>query len=189
VTPIYQSPENRDVPVARAGEFAPVPMGTLRVWPPVVLAPMAGVTNAPFRALCRRYGAGLYVSEMITARGLVEGNAKTLHLASFAPEEKPRSLQLYGVDPVSLGEAVAWLVGEGHVDHIDMNFGCPANTVNRHDGGATLLKYPHRIREIVRAIRDALPAEVPVSAKLRLGWDCVDSIHENAEMAAEGGAA
>ena len=109
----YRSPINRDVPPARRGEFAPLQFGGLQVWPPVVLAPMAGVTNAPFRALCKRFGAGLYVSEMITARALVEGNEKTLRLAGFSPEEKPRSLQLYGVDPHYVGEAVGWLVDSG----------------------------------------------------------------------------
>ena len=73
--PRYRSALNRDVAEARPGEFAPVALGPLRVWPPVVLAPMAGITNAPFRTVCRGYGAGLYVSEMITARALVEGNA------------------------------------------------------------------------------------------------------------------
>ena len=85
---IYRSEINRDVAPAAPGEFRPVPIGPLRVWPPVVLAPMAGVTNPPFRTLCRRYGAGLYVSEMITARALVEGNRKTILLASFGPEER-----------------------------------------------------------------------------------------------------
>src|SRR5262249_32040501 len=90
---VYRSDINRDVPPARVGEFAPAPIGRLRVWPPVVLAPMAGVTNPPFRTLCRRFGAGLYVSEMITARALVEGNRKTVLMASFSAEETTRSLQ------------------------------------------------------------------------------------------------
>ena len=80
-------------------------IGPIPVEIPVVLAPMAGVTNAPFRRLCRRFGAGLYVSEMISARALCEGNQKTDHLASFAPDETPRSLQLAGVDPHYMGEA------------------------------------------------------------------------------------
>ena len=84
----------------------PLQIGSIRVDPPVVLAPMAGVTNAPFRRLCRRYGGGLYVSEMITARALIEGNAKTARMVTFAPDEVPRSLQLYGTDPSVLGEAV-----------------------------------------------------------------------------------
>src|SRR5688572_24508669 len=100
---IYQSALNRDVPPAAAGEFRPIPIGPLSVWPPVVLAPMAGVTNPPFRTLCRRFGAGLYVSEMITARALAQGNRKTLLMASFGAEETTRSLQLYGVDPHYVG--------------------------------------------------------------------------------------
>jgi len=156
---------------ARPGEFHPVRLGdALTVWPPVVLAPMAGVTNYPFRDLCRRFGAGLYVSEMITARPLVEGRAKTLKLADFGPEETPRSLQLYGVDPHYVGEAVARLVGEGRVDHIDMNFGCPVPKVTRRGGGAAIPARPRLLRDIVRAaVRRAGP--VPVTIKFRMGID------------------
>jgi len=170
----YRSAINRDVPVARTGEFRPVYVGPHRVWPPVVLAPMAGVTNAPFRSLCRRFGAGLYVSEMITARGLVDGNEKTLHLAGFAPDEKPRSLQLYGVDPRSLGEAVAWLVGEGRVDHIDLNFGCPVRKVTRRGGGAAIPWKRELLRRLVRAAVQNAGA-VPVTIKFRIG---IDGAHE-----------
>src|SRR5690242_20117344 len=109
-------------PPARPGEFALLQIGPIRVWPPVVLAPMAGVTNYPFRRLCRDFGAGLYVSEMITARPLCQGDAKTMRLAGFGPDEATRSLQLYGVDPHYVGEAARRLVGEGRVDHIDINF-------------------------------------------------------------------
>ena len=108
------------------------------MWPPVVLAPMAGVTNAPFRRLCRRYGAGLYVSEMVNARGLAEGGARSWELAAFDPDESPRSIQLYGTEPASLAEAVRRLVDEGRVDHIDLNFGCPVRKVTRHGGGSAL---------------------------------------------------
>jgi nifR3 family TIM-barrel protein len=170
VNPAYESPLNRDVVPARAGEFVPVSIGPLRVWPPVVLAPMAGVTNPPFRALCRRFGAGLYVSEMITARALVEGNRKTLLLASFGPEESTRSLQLYGVDPRYVGEAVRILVGEGRVDHIDMNFGCPVRKVTSRGGGAAIPLKPRLLRAIVRAAVAAAGA-VPVTLKFRIGID------------------
>ena len=112
---------------------------------------MAGVTNPPFRTLCRRYGAGLYVSEMITARALVEGNRKTVLLASFGAEETTRSLQLYGVDPHYVGEAVRLLVGEGRVDHIDMNFGCPVRKVTSKGGGAAIPLKPRLLRNIVAA--------------------------------------
>jgi nifR3 family TIM-barrel protein len=131
---------------------------------------MAGVTNPPFRTLCRRYGAGLYVSEMITARALVEGNRKTLLLASFGSEEATRSLQLYGVDPGCVGEAVRLLVGEGRVDHLDLNFGCPVRKVTSRGGGAAIPLKPRLLRNIVRAAVHAA-AGVPVTLKFRIGID------------------
>jgi nifR3 family TIM-barrel protein len=166
----YRSPQNRDVPPAQPGEFAPLRIGTIPVWPPVVLAPMAGVTNPPFRTLCRRHGAGLYVSEMITARALVEGNRKTLLLASFGEEETIRSLQLYGVDPRFVGEAVRLLVGEGRVDHVDMNFGCPVRKVTSKGGGAAIPLKPRLLRRIVSAAV-AAAGRVPVTIKFRIGID------------------
>lgn len=150
--------------------IAPVPIGPLRVSPPVVLAPMAGVTNFPFRSLCRRFGAALYVSEMITARPLVEGREQTLKLAGFGPDEWPRSLQLYGVDPWYVGEAVKRLVGEGRVDHIDLNFGCPVRKVTRKGGGAAIPAKPRLLRSIVRAAVTHAGA-VPITIKFRMGID------------------
>src|SRR4029077_12774705 len=111
--PIYRSAINRDVKPAAEHEFAAIDIGPIHVWPPVVLAPMAGVTNYPFRTVCREFGAGLYVSEMINARPLVEGGGKSLKLADFGRGESPRSLQLYGSDPYYIAEAVKRLVGEG----------------------------------------------------------------------------
>jgi nifR3 family TIM-barrel protein len=168
--PIYRSPLNRDVPPAAPGEFPALEIGPIRVWPPVVLAPMAGVTNPPFRTLCRRYGAGLYVSEMITARALVEGNRKTLLMASFGPDEQTRSLQLYGVDPRYVGEAVRLLVDEGRVDHLDLNFGCPVRKVTSKGGGAAIPLKPRLLRNIVRAAVLAA-GSVPVTIKFRIGID------------------
>ncbi len=168
--PSYISPQNRDVPLAAPGEFAPIRLGGLSISPPVVLAPMAGVTNYPFRALCRKFGAGLYVSEMITARPLVEGRQKTLRLADFGPDESPRSLQLYGVDPYYVAEAVKLLVGEGRVDHIDMNFGCPVPKVTRKGGGAAIPLKGKLLAAIVRAaVQNA--EHVPVTIKFRMGID------------------
>jgi len=168
--PMYLSDLNRDVPLAHEGEFAPLRMGALNVWPPVVLAPMAGVTNYPFRTLARRFGAGLYVSEMVTARPLAEGREKTRRIADFGPEETTRSLQLYGVDPYYVGEAVKWLVSEGQVDHIDMNFGCPVPKVTRKGGGAAIPLKPKLLRNIVgAAVKHA--GTVPVTIKFRKGVD------------------
>ncbi len=168
MNPVYISPLNRDVPLARPGEFAPLTIGKIAVAPPVVLAPMAGVTNPPFRSICREFGAGLYVSEMITARPLVDGNPKTELLASFAPDETVRSLQLYGVDPHYVGEAVRVLVSEGRVDHIDMNFGCPVRKVTAKGGGAALPLKPKLLRGIVSAaVSNA--GSTPVTIKFRKG--------------------
>jgi len=170
VNPAWVSDRNRAEPAATAGEFAPLALGDLRVWPPVVLAPMAGITNYPFRSVCREQGAGLFVSEMITARPLVEGNAKTLRLAEFGPDERPRSLQLYGVDPHHVGEATRRLVGEGAVDHIDMNFGCPVPKVTRRGGGSAIPVKPRLLARIVRAaVQNA--GDVPVTIKFRMGID------------------
>ena len=147
-----------------------VHIGPIEVSPPVVLAPMAGVTNYPFRALCRRFGAGLYISEMITARPLVEGREKTLKLADFGPDESPRSLQIYGVDPRYVGEAVRRLVGEGRVDHLDLNFGCPVRKVTRKGGGAAIPAKPRLLESIVHAAVGAAE-EIPVTIKFRMGID------------------
>ncbi|MCJ7753904.1 MAG: tRNA dihydrouridine synthase DusB, partial [Thermoanaerobaculales bacterium] len=145
-------------------------VGPIEVSPPVVLAPMAGVTNYPFRRLCRQFGAGLFISEMITARPLVEGREKTLKLADFGPDETPRSLQLYGVDPYYVGEAVRRLVGEGRVDHLDLNFGCPVRKVTRKGGGAAIPGRPRLLASIICAAVNAAGA-VPVTVKFRMGID------------------
>jgi len=165
---IYRSAINRDVKLAEQGEFGPIKIGEMNIWPPVVLAPMAGVTNYPFRAICRKFGAGLYVSEMINARPLVDGRDKTLKLADFGPDESPRSLQLYGTDPYYVGEAVKRLVDEGRIDHLDMNFGCPVPKVTRKGGGAAIPVKPNLLRRIVRAaVSNA--QHVPVTIKFRIG--------------------
>lgn len=166
----YKSERNRNVPLGGAGEFSPLFIGPIEVWPPVVLAPMAGVTNYPFRSLCRSFGAGLYVSEMICARPLVDGREKTLRLADFGPEESPRSLQLYGVDPFYVGEAVRRLVGDSRIDHLDMNFGCPVRKVTRKGGGAAIPLRPRLLASIVRAAVRAA-GRVPVTIKFRIGID------------------
>lgn len=159
-------------------------IGSIRIDPPVLLAPMAGVTNAPFRRLCREFGAGLYVSEMIGARGLVEGNEKTLALARFDEDEVPRSIQLYGTDPGSLGEAVHYLVTEKGVNHVDMNFGCPMGKVTRHGGGAALPWKRDLFRSIVRAAVDNA-GETPVTVKFRKGIDEGHLTYVDAGVAAE----
>lgn len=154
-------------------QASPLSIGPITVDPPVVLAPMAGVTNAPFRSLCREYGAGLYVSEMVMARAITGGGKRTMRMIEFGADESLRSIQLYGTEPVSLGEAVRFLVSEGRVDHIDMNFGCPAPKVTRNGGGSAVPLKKNLFRSIVRAAVTAATKEsngrVPVTIKFRKG--------------------
>jgi nifR3 family TIM-barrel protein len=147
-------------------------LGPLEVPTPVVLAPMAGITNAAYRQLCREQGAGLYVCEMITSRGLVERDAKTLGMLQFDPGERVRSVQLYGVDPTVMAEATRILVTEHGVGHVDLNFGCPVPKVTRKGGGAALPYKRDRLAMILRAtVRAAEPYGVPVTIKTRIGID------------------
>ncbi len=154
---------------------ATAPARALRIGPidldvPVVLAPMAGITNTAFRRLCREYGAGLYVSEMITSRALVERNDTTMRLIRHHESETPRSIQLYGVDPKTIAEAVRIIVAEDHADHIDLNFGCPVPKVTRKGGGAALPWKTSLFAEIVeQAVKAAGP--LPLTVKMRKGID------------------
>ena len=168
----------------RIGSFTPAA--------PVVLAPMAGVTNAPFRAMCRRFAPGLiYVNEMVMATAVVHGNAKTERMMSFGADEHPRSLQLYGSDPNMIGEAIRRLAGAGRVDHIDINFGCPAAKVTRKGGGAAVPAKPNLLRAILRAaVTAGAPYAVPVTAKFRTGlYDSLLTHLSTGTIAAEEGVA
>ncbi|MCA0251969.1 MAG: tRNA dihydrouridine synthase DusB [Actinobacteria bacterium] len=139
---------------------------------PVVLAPMAGITNAAYRQLCREQGAGLYVCEMITSRGIVERIPKTFDMLAFDPGETVRSVQLYGVDPQVMAKAAAILCEEFGVGHIDLNFGCPVPKVTRKGGGGVLPWKRDRLAAILRAtVAAAAPYGVPVTMKTRLGID------------------
>ena len=147
-------------------------IGQYPVWPPVVLAPMAGITNKSFRSLCREFGAGLYVCEMITTRALVARDPKTREMIRFGADESPRSVQLYGVDPVVVGQAVRIVVEENLADHIDLNFGCPVPKVTRKGGGSALPYKRKLFESIVRtAVQTAGRANVPVTVKMRIGID------------------
>ncbi|MET8361817.1 tRNA dihydrouridine synthase DusB [Micromonospora sp. NPDC005171] len=164
----------------------PLTLGQHQVWPPVVLAPMAGITNIGFRRLCREQGGGIYVCEMITTRALVERNPKTLRMIAFGDDEKPRSLQLYGTDPEITAAAVRIVVERNLADHIDLNFGCPVPKVTRRGGGAAL---PWRRRLFARLVRAAVaaaaPSGVPVTVKMRKGIDDDHLTYVEAGLAAQ----
>ncbi|WIB78964.1 tRNA dihydrouridine synthase DusB [Curtobacterium sp. MCPF17_002] len=148
----------------------PLRIGPIEVDVPVVLAPMAGITNMAYRRLCREYGAGLYVCEMITSRALVERTPVSMQLIQHHESETPRSIQLYGVEPNTVAEAASILVGEDRADHIDLNFGCPVPKVTRKGGGAALPWKLELFRELVtKTVRAA--GDVPVTVKMRKGID------------------
>jgi nifR3 family TIM-barrel protein len=145
-------------------------IGPITLDPPVVLAPMAGVTNAAFRGLCRRFGDGMFVSEMVSARGLVEGAPKSRSFVQWPANETRRSVQLYGVDPETVAGAVKIVIGELGADHVDLYFGCPVPKVTRKGGGAAVPAHPVLFGAIVgAAVRAA--GDVPVTVKMRIGID------------------
>lgn len=196
-------------PATAARPMPPLRIGPIDIAVPVELAPMAGVTNASFRRLCREEGesalpeqlyptepgpqrssdgellapAGIYVTEMVTTRALVEGNEKTLAMVRTDPSERVRSIQLYGVDPSTAGKAAAILVEHDLADHIDLNFGCPVPKVTRKGGGAALPwkkdLFAAIVRDVVReseaAAKRAGRDEIPVTIKMRIG---IDEEHE-----------
>jgi len=144
--------------------------GAIGIDIPVVLAPMAGITNTAFRRLCREFGGGLYVSEMVTSRALVERTEESMRLIGHHESEGTRSVQLYGVDPKTIAEAVTMLVAEDRADHIDLNFGCPVPKVTRKGGGAALPYKQDLFSAIVQAAVKAA-GDIPVTVKMRKGID------------------
>ncbi|MDO8145321.1 tRNA dihydrouridine synthase DusB [Isoptericola sp. 178] len=167
-----------DAPASGSRVLPPLQIGPLTVDTPVVLAPMAGVTNRAFRTLCRQagestgYDPGLYVAEMVTSRALVERNTEALRIVTFGEDETPRSAQVYGVDPATVGEAVRIIATEDRADHIDLNFGCPVPKVTRKGGGAAVPWKRELFAGIVRAaVQAAEPHGIPVTVKMRKGID------------------
>jgi nifR3 family TIM-barrel protein len=181
---LLDTPESTARPV-----LPPLRIGRHEVATPVVLAPMAGITNPGFRRLCREQGAGFYVCEMITSRGLVEKNPLTFRMIAFDPDEQPRSMQLYGVDPAAMGQAVRMIVERDLADHVDMNFGCPVPKVTRRGGGAALPFKRRLFERIVKAAVDNA-GDRPVTVKMRIGIDNEHHTYlEAGRIAAEAGVA
>ncbi|MGA0986083.1 MAG: tRNA dihydrouridine synthase DusB [Candidatus Nanopelagicales bacterium] len=179
-------------------DLAPIKTERFEVSPPVVLAPMAGITNQAFRKLCREFGAGLYVSEMVTTRALVNRNPETIRMVTPDPDEEIKSVQLYGTDPQVMQEAVRLLVEENRADHIDINMGCPVPKVTRKGGGAALPwkkdLFSEIINSAVKIANETTKAlgqkKVPVSVKMRIGIDEDHQTYlEASEAAARAGVA
>ena len=149
-------------------------IGTLKLDVPLLLAPMAGITDLPFRVICRELGCGMTVSEMVSAKGLLYKNVKTFDMLRIDPGERPTAIQLFGSVPAELAEAARIVAGNG-ADVIDFNMGCPVPKVVNNGEGSALMKNPQLAYEILARMTDAV--SVPVTVKFRAGWD---SEHINA---------
>jgi nifR3 family TIM-barrel protein len=160
-------------------------LGSLDIDSPLVLAPMAAVTNAAYRAICREQGAGLVVTEMVSARGVIAGDERTWRFVDLQPDEAPVAVQLFGCEPDALAEAARRVVERG-ADAVDVNMGCPMKKVTRTGRGAALLREPSKIEAIMRAMSDAV--DVPVTAKIRAGWETSNAVDVARAIEAGGGA-
>ncbi|GGH63321.1 tRNA dihydrouridine synthase DusB [Rothia aerolata] len=178
-------------PRSKQLKLPPLNLGKHTIDVPVVLAPMAGVTNKAFRRLCREYGGGLYVTEMVTARSLVERRPESLRIIEHDSDEAIRSIQIYGVDAVNVGKAVRMVVEEDRADHIDLNFGCPVPKVTKLGGGSALPWKTDLFTAIVEtAVKEASRNDIPLTIKMRKG---IDEDHltfiESAKIARDAGVA
>ena len=181
------SPPPRCSPPLPAGSVpGPVRIGPLLVDPPLFLAPMAGFTNVAFRRIARRLGCGLTATEMVMAEGIVRGHPRTMQLAALSPEERPGVVQIAGSDPAVMGEAAARLVDLG-ADAIDVNMGCPVRKIVDRCAGSALLREPSKAAAIVEAMKRRV--SVPVTVKMRAGWDHASQSIEAAKALESAGAA
>ena len=190
--PAHAPASTPTAPVAPSGrERRPLTIGPLTVDTPVMLAPMAGVTNMAFRVLCREFGAlhseddgGLYPTEMVTTRALIEDHTESWRLLRMADRERPRSVQLYGVDPAVVARSVTMILERDGADHIDLNFGCPVPKVTRRGGGGVLPWKDELFTRILRAAVDAA-GDVPVTLKTRKGVDDAHLTYRDAGLIAQ----
>ena len=145
-------------------------IGSLKIDHPIFLAPMAGVTDHPFRVLCRRQGVGLVYTEFVSANGVIRESSKTLDMVKFTPDERPIGIQLFGETPETIAGSARLLADRFQPDLIDLNFGCPVPKVTRKGAGSAMLRDLDLMRQVVAAAVQAVP-DLPVTVKMRAGWD------------------
>lgn len=160
----------------------PLKIGHLELPHNILLAPLAGITNLPFRLICRRQGAALAFTEMVSVNGMVREGEKTRALLASMPEDRPLGVQLFGDDPQSLARATAMVADQA--DLLDINMGCPVRKVVSGGAGSALLKDTARIRDIVRAVRAV--TDLPLTIKIRSGWQCGEHVYQEVGRIAEG---
>src|SRR5678816_2828594 len=136
---------------------------------PVILAPMAGVSESPFRRICRQWGADVVVTEFLSAEGIRRENAATLDKLRFGADERPIGVQIFGADPVAMGEAARLVTDVFQPEFIDINFGCPVKKVVKRNGGSGCLRDLDLVQTIIRSV--AAATYLPVTVKIRSGWN------------------
>ena len=145
-------------------------IGNIQIDFPVLLAPMAGFTDYPFRVLCKRMGAGLVYSEFVSADGIIRENTRTIEMIQFSDEERPIGIQIFGNDPETMSEAASFINENFSPDIIDINYGCPVPKVTKKGGGSAALRDLCLMDDITIAVIEAVP-NIPVTVKMRAGWD------------------
>ena len=145
-------------------------IGTIGIETPVLLAPMAGVTDYPFRILCKEMGAGIVYSEFVSADGIIRENAKTLNLIRFEEPERPIGIQIFGNDAETMSQASEYVADTFQPDILDINYGCPVPKITKKGGGSAALQDLCLMDDLTAAVVEAVP-ELPVTVKMRIGWD------------------
>ena len=154
-------------------------IGNLSIQTPVLLAPMAGVTDYSFRILCKEQGAGIVYSEFVSAHGIIRKNEKTLDMIKFTDEERPIGIQIFGDEPEVMGNAARFVADQFKPDIIDINYGCPVPKITKRGAGSAALKDLCLMEEITSAVVESVP-QVPVTVKMRAGWDSQSIVVEKA---------
>ena len=145
-------------------------IGKVKIKTPIILAPMAGVTDYPFRVLCRKMGAGAVYSEFVSSEGIIRENQKTLDMIKFQNVERPIGVQIFGSEPQVMEKAAKYVMDNFKPDILDINYGCPVPKVTNKGGGSAALKDLCLMDEITQAVVEAVP-DKPVTVKMRVGWD------------------
>ena len=154
-------------------------IGNLSIHTPIFLAPMAGVTDYSFRIICKEYGAGIVYSEFVSAHGIIRKNEKTLDMIKFTDEERPIGIQIFGDEPEVMGNAARFVADQFKPDIIDINYGCPVPKITKRGAGSAALKDLCLMEEITSAVVESVP-QVPVTVKMRAGWDSQSIVVEKA---------
>jgi len=161
-----------------------IKIGDLEIINPIFLAPMSGITDMPFRTICREMGAGVVYTEFVSADGIIRENTKTLNMIKFNKYERPIGVQIFGDDPDVVGKSAKIVYDRFHPDIIDINYGCPVPKVTNRGAGSAAMKNLCIMEEITQSVIEAVPS-IPITVKMRAGWDDDNLVFIDAGMRLE----